>query len=182
MAGVGENIRGTTLGAVDTMAHDKVRHYSSLYYSFHSCIAKDGEAKNEAIGQKGRSEIQRGMEGISGRPQAATTTDYPKHHRDDEVYNDSQAQGMYQGNDASQPAYNAGGQASGNTGYGTGNVDSQYACDMQSSGNTGYPAGNVNSQYDNNSAAGMQSSGNAGYGDVNNSQYAGNNARTGTGY
>ncbi|KAE9409190.1 hypothetical protein BT96DRAFT_1012785 [Gymnopus androsaceus JB14] len=163
--GVGENIRGTTLGAVDTMAHDK-----------------DGEAKNEAIGQKGRSEIQRGMEGISGRPQAATTTDYPKHHRDDEVYNDSQAQGMYQGNDASQPAYNAGGQASGNTGYGTGNVDSQYAGDMQSSGNTGYPAGNVNSRYDNNSAAGMQSSGNAGYGDVNNSQYAGNNARTGTGY
>jgi hypothetical protein len=141
-AGIGENIRGTALGAVDTIAHDK-----------------EGEIKNEQIGQKGRLQTEQGLGQMSGHPRAQATSntvdpsytsdpsyasntanpsytpntanpsytsntadpsytsDYPKHHRDDEVYNDHQAQAVYEGNNYnnSQPAS---GTTSGQTGYG----------------------------------------------------------------
>ncbi|KIK70536.1 hypothetical protein GYMLUDRAFT_279025 [Collybiopsis luxurians FD-317 M1] len=86
--GIGENIRGTALGAVDTIAHDR-----------------EGETRNDAIGQKGRLETQQGLERMSGYPAnttgapTSTASDYPKHHRDDEIYNGSQAQAVYQGTD-----------------------------------------------------------------------------------
>ncbi|KAF5392425.1 hypothetical protein D9757_002294 [Collybiopsis confluens] len=97
--GIGESIRGTALGAVDTIAHDK-----------------EGEMKNDAIGQKGKLEAEQGMQRMrmSGHPIQATTTapgapsagisDYPKHHRDDEVFNDSQARAVYQGTESQQMA------------------------------------------------------------------------------
>ncbi|KAJ3789975.1 hypothetical protein GGU10DRAFT_341858 [Lentinula aff. detonsa] len=136
--GIGENsIRATALGAVDTIAHDK-----------------EGEVKNDQIAQQGRMETQRGMEQMSGRQQNTntmannyntttadpalanstianttanpSTSDYPRHHRDNEVYNDSQAQTVYDhGNNVpSQAGYtNAVGgvpEPSGNTEYGAG--------------------------------------------------------------
>ncbi|KAJ3830327.1 hypothetical protein EV361DRAFT_943754 [Lentinula raphanica] len=175
--GIGENIRATTLGAVDTIAHDK-----------------EGEYKNDQIAREGRMETQRGMDQMSGRQRTygdtttanantntvpagshanqsytfdhdrardtvsaeppltkssfanttshpTTTGDFPGHHRDDEVYNDSQAQTVYDHGDVpSRSGYNTVGgvpEPSGSTMYGAGygagnnNLDSRYGVDAQ---------------------------------------------------
>ncbi|KAJ4485671.1 hypothetical protein J3R30DRAFT_3441121 [Lentinula aciculospora] len=165
--GIGENVRATALGAVDTIAHDK-----------------EGEVKNDQIAQQGRFETERGMEQMSGRSRnmnamanydtttadptlsanstANTTTDtttnpatnseYPQHHRDNEVYNDSQAQAVYnqENNAPSQPGYNAAGgaQPSRDTGYGAGQGGGSYGSSnntvnsQNDAGNSQYDSGN----------------------------------------
>lgn len=154
-------------GAVDTLAHDK-----------------EGEMKNDQIGQQGRLQTQAGMGQMSGRNANANVSDYPRHHRDDEVYNDSQAQAVYDG--GSQQAYNTTGEqpyGSANAAYGAGNNTTG------GSGNarTGY-GDNVDAQYSSNApstgqrynADGMQPSAAAdsGVGNDMNSAYNGNNPRT----
>ncbi|KAJ3983302.1 hypothetical protein F5890DRAFT_208662 [Lentinula detonsa] len=161
--GIGENVRATALGAVDTIAHDK-----------------EGEVKNDQIAQQGRLETQRGLEQMSGRQQNTntmannydTTTAAPalanstianttanlsssdRHHRDNEVYNDSQAQTVYDhgNNMPSQAGYtNAVGgvpEPSGNTEYGAGygagyGVGSNNVMDSRhDAGNSQYDTGN----------------------------------------
>ncbi|KAJ3869290.1 hypothetical protein EV359DRAFT_76845 [Lentinula novae-zelandiae] len=143
--GLGENVRATALGAVDTIAHDK-----------------EGEIKNDQIAQQGRLQTTRGLEQMSGRPRNVNTTadpsfanhpitsDYPQHHRDNEVYNDSQANAVRDpgSNAPSQHGYDTSGgvQPSGNAGYGTqrggaginnANVNPSYNSD-----NAQYDAGN----------------------------------------
>jgi len=57
--GVGDNIRGTVLGAVDT-------------------ITKSGETKNDLLAEKGRREVQDGVANIKGVPlSSSTTSSYP---------------------------------------------------------------------------------------------------------
>ncbi|KAK7047119.1 hypothetical protein VNI00_006784 [Paramarasmius palmivorus] len=53
--GAGENIRGTTLGAADTIAHDQ-------------------SAKNDEIAAKGRKEWANGVARMKGQPPHATST------------------------------------------------------------------------------------------------------------
>ncbi|KAJ3918567.1 hypothetical protein F5877DRAFT_78916 [Lentinula edodes] len=151
--GLGENVRATALGAVDTMAHDK-----------------EGEMKNDQIAQQGRLETTRGMEQMSGRPRNVNTTanydtttadpslanhpatsDYPQHHRDNEVYNDLQANAVRNpgSNAPSQPAYNTNGgvQPSGNAGYGT-QRGNEYGGAGVDNANVNPSYNSVNSQYD----------------------------------
>ncbi|KAH7881124.1 uncharacterized protein C8R40DRAFT_1164538 [Lentinula edodes] len=149
--GLGENVRATALGAVDTIAHDK-----------------EGEMKNDQIAQQGRLETTRGMEQMSGRPRNVNTTanydtttadpslanhpatsDYPQHHRDNEVYNDSQANAVRNpGSNApsTQPGYNTSGgvQPSENAGYGT-QRGNEY-------GGAGVDNANVNPSYNSDNA------------------------------
>ncbi|KAJ3857254.1 hypothetical protein EV368DRAFT_77871 [Lentinula lateritia] len=148
--GLGENVRATALGAVDTMAHDK-----------------EGEMKNDQIAQQGRLETTRGIEQMSGRPANYDTTtadpsltnhtttnpvtsDYPQHHRDNEVYNDSQADAVRNpgSNAPSQPGYDTSGgvQPSGHaqrgSEYGGAGINNTNANSSYNSDNAQYAAGN----------------------------------------
>jgi hypothetical protein len=83
MLGAADNLRGSVLGAVDT-------------------VAKTNDGKYDNMANKGRSDYYEGMSRMKGAPAPAsdagptqhfapTPQKYPGHHRDDAIANDPEA-------------------------------------------------------------------------------------------